>query len=63
MWLTNALAPDFKTIANFRKDIHKAFKNIFKNFLKLCHKFELVSFKTIAIDGTKMRGQNSLNEV
>ncbi len=63
IWLTNALAPDFKTIADFRKDNNIAFKNIFKNFLKLCHKLELISFKTIAIDGTKMRGQNSLNEV
>ena len=63
IWLTNALIPDFKTIADFRKDNHKAFKNIFKEFLKLCHKLQLLSFKTVAIDGTKMRGQNSLNEV
>lgn len=63
IWLTNALAPDFKTIADFRKDNHKAFRNIFKDFLKLCHKLQLLSFKEIAIDGTKMRGQNSLNEV
>ena len=63
IWLTNALTPDFKTIADFRKDNHKAFKNIFKEFLKLCHRLELISFKVVAIDGTKMRGQNSLNEV
>jgi len=63
IWLTNALAPDFKTLADFRKDNYKAFKNIFKEFLKLCHKLQLISFNTVAIDGTKMRGQNSLNEV
>jgi len=63
IWLTKELAPDFKTIADFRKDNSKAFKNVFKNFLKFCHKLELISFKTVAIDGTKMRGQNSLNEV
>lgn len=63
IWLTNELAPDFKTIADFRKDNHKAFKNVFNNFLKLCHKLKLISFKTVAIDGTKIRGQNSLNEV
>jgi len=63
IWLTNALAPDFKTLADFRKDNHKAFRNIFKEFLKLCHKLQLLSFKTVAIDGTKVRGQNSLNEV
>ena len=52
-----------KTIADFRKDNSEALKNLFKEFLKLCHKLQLISFKTVAIDGTKMRGQNSLNEV
>ncbi len=63
IWLTENLAPDFKTIADFRKDNKKAFKNVFKEFLKVCHKLELISFKTVAIDGSKMRGQNSLNEI
>jgi transposase len=63
IWLTEGLAPDFKTIADFRKNNSKAFKNIFKTFLILCHKLELISFNTVAIDGTKFRGQNSLNEV
>lgn len=63
IWLTNGLAPDFKTIADFRKDNSKAFINVFKDFLKLCHKLKFISFKTLAIDGTKMRGQNSLNEI
>jgi transposase len=63
IWLTAGLAPDFKTIADFRKDNSKAFRNIFKDFLTLCHKLELLSFKAVAIDGTKFRGQNSLNEV
>ena len=63
IWLTENLAPDFKTIADFRKDNSEALKNLFKEFLKLCHKLQLISFKTVAIDGTKMRGQNSLNEV
>lgn len=63
IWLTEDLAPDFKTIADFRKDNLIALKNLFKEFLKLCHKLKLLSFKTVAIDGTKMRGQNSLNEI
>jgi transposase len=63
IWLTEGLAPDFKTIADFRKDNSKAFRKIFKEFLTLCHKLELLSFDTVAIDGTKFRGQNSLNEV
>src|SRR4030042_3134688 len=63
IWLTEGRAPDFKTIADFRKDNHEAFKNIFKEFLLLCHKLELLSFHNVAIDGTTFRGQNSLNEV
>jgi transposase len=63
IWLTEGLAPDFKTIADFRKDNNKAFRNIFREFLTVCHKLELLSFDTVAIDGTKFRGQNSLNEV
>lgn len=62
-WLTERLAPDFKTIADFRKTNRKALKNIFHEFLKLCHKLELLSFKYVAIDGTKMRSQNSLNNI
>jgi transposase len=63
IWLTEGLAPDFKTIADFRKNNIKAFKNIFRKFLTLCHRLDLISFNTVAIDGTKFRGQNSLNEV
>jgi transposase len=55
IWLTQVLAPDFKTIADFRKDNGKAFRE----FLTLCHKLQLLSFDTVSIDGTKFRGQNS----
>lgn len=63
IWLTEALKPDFKTIADFRKDNKKGIKNIFNEFLKLCHKLELLSFKLSAIDGTKMRAQNHLGNI
>lgn len=63
IWLTEGLAPDFKTIADFRKDNADALKAVFKEFLILCHKLELLSFAAVAIDGTKMRGQNSMNEI
>jgi len=63
MWLTEGLAPDFKTIADFRRDNPKALKAVFKQFLTLCHKLELISFQTVAIDGSKLRGQNSGNEI
>jgi transposase len=63
IWLSEGLSPDFKTIADFRKNNRKAIKNVFKSFLKLCNKAGLLSLETVAIDGTKLRGQNSLNNV
>lgn len=63
IWLTEALFPDFKTIADFRKDNKEGLKNIFHDFLKLCHKLELLSFKLTAMDGTKMRAQNHLGNI
>ena len=63
IWLTEGLAPDFKTIADFRKDNRKALKALFKEFLTMCHRMALVSFRTVAIDGSKMRAQNSGNEI
>jgi len=63
IWLTEMLAPDFKTIADFRKNNKEGMKNIFKEFLFFCKNVNLLSLSTIAIDGTKMRAQNSLNNV
>jgi transposase len=63
IWLTCRLAPDFKTIADFRKDNREGIKNVFKNFLELCNKLNLLSLKIVAVDGTKLRAQNGLNEV
>lgn len=63
MWLTGRLAPDFKTIADFRKDNRKGIKQIFKEFLQLCHKLELLSLRYVAIDGTKSRAQNGLDNI
>jgi transposase len=63
IWLTEGLAPDFKTISNFRKNNREAIKKIFKEFLELCNKAGLLSLETVAIDGTKLRAQNSLNNI
>ncbi len=63
IWLTQGLAPDFKTIADFRRDNREALKAAFKEFVKMCSRLELVDLNTVAIDGTKMRGQNSGNEI
>jgi len=63
IWLTGKLAPDFKTIADFRKDNRAAIKKLFREFLKLCHKLELLSFRCVAVDGTKQRAINHLDNI
>jgi len=63
IWLCEQLAPDFKTVADFRKDNREGIKNIFKNFLEFCKKLKLIDYKLVAIDGTKMRAQNSINNI
>jgi transposase len=63
IWLTNRLNPDFKTIADFRRDNKKGIKTIFRKFLNLCQKLELLSFDCVAIDGTKERAKNHLDNI
>ncbi len=63
IWLTEQLAPDHWSISNFRKTNSRVIKNLFKEFLKLCHKLELLSFNCVAIDGTKIRAQNHSSNV
>lgn len=58
-WLTGKQTPGYKTIANFRKDNSKAFKNLFNAFTKFCVELNLYGKTTIAIDGSKFRAQNS----
>jgi transposase len=60
MWLLRALVPDFKTIADFRKDNRAAFKPLFKNFNLLCRKLELFGAELVAIDGSKFKAVNNL---
>jgi transposase len=62
-WLTEDLSPDFKTIADFRKDNRNALHQVFKNFIQFCSKAGLLSLKNIGIDGTKIRAQNSQNNI
>ena len=63
VWLTCRLTPDFKTIADFRKDNRAGIKKIFSEFLKLCNKLELLSFRCVAVDGTKGRAKNHLDNI
>jgi len=59
MWLTQRLAPDFKTIANFRKDNGKAIRNVCGQFVVLCQQLDLFSDAVVAIDGSKFKAVNS----
>lgn len=59
MWLTGGLAPDHKTIANFRKENKKAIENAHKEFIRICDKLKLIGKEVVAIDGTKIKANNS----
>jgi transposase len=61
MWLMKKLTPDFKTIADFRKDNIHCVKGVFKEFVKLCMNLDLYGAKCVAIDGTKFKAVNSLD--
>jgi transposase len=59
IWLVGELKPDFKTIADFRKDNAEAFKAVMRQFNKICQQLDLFGGQLLAIDGTKIKGQNS----
>ncbi len=59
MWLTGRLAPDFKTIADFRKDNGEAIRLVCREFVMLCRKLNLLSDTLVAIDGSKFKAVNN----
>ena len=59
MWLTGRLVPDFKTIANFRKDNGKAIRAVCRQFVVLCQQLGLFSEALVAIDGSKFKAVNN----
>jgi transposase len=59
MWLLGRLAPDFKTIADFRKDNGKGIKNTCREFIGLCRRLKLFTDAVVAIDGSKFNAVNS----
>jgi len=59
MWLTGRLTPDFKTIADFRKDNGKAICEVCRQFVVLCQKLGLFSEALVAIDGSKFKAVNN----
>ena len=59
MWLTGRLTPDFKTIANFRKDNGRAIRNVCRQFIVLCRQLNLFTEAIVAIDGSKFKAVNN----
>ena len=59
MWLVGRLAPDFKTLADFRKNNGKAIRLVCREFVMLCKKFDLFKDAFVAIDGSKFKAVNN----
>ncbi len=59
MWLTGRLTPDFKTIADFRRDNGSAIRAVCSQFVALCRRLDLLTHAVIAIDGSKFKAVNN----
>ena len=59
MWLTGRLAPDFKTIADFRRENGVGIRNVCRQFVELCRELRLFSQAIVAIDSSKFKAVNS----
>jgi transposase/IS5 family transposase len=59
IWLLRTLKPDFKTIADFRRDNRNAFKSVFRQFVLLCRRLDLYGRELLAVDGTRIKGVNN----
>lgn len=59
MWLTGRLAPDFKTIADFRRSNGLGIRNVCKRFIAMCRQLNFFSQAIVAIDGSKFKAVNS----
>src|SRR5271166_4230738 len=59
IWLLRHLKPDFKTIADFRRDNRNAFRPIFRQFVLLCRELDLFGRELLAVDGTRIKAVNN----
>ena len=59
MWLVGRLAPDFKTIADFRRDNGAAIQSVCRQFVELCRRLKLFTGAIVAIDGSKFKAVNN----
>src|SRR5271167_597798 len=55
IWLLRHLKPDFKTIADFRRDNRNAFRQVFRQFVLLCRQLDLFGRELLAVDGTRIK--------
>jgi transposase len=58
IWLTGRLAPDFKTIADFRRDNGPAIRKVCAQFVALCRNLHFLDAASVAIDGSKFKAVN-----
>lgn len=61
MWLLGRLTPDFKTIADFRKDNTESITGVCREFVLICRRLDLFTESLIAIDGSKFKAVNNRN--
>jgi transposase len=59
IWLLRSLKPDFKTIADFRRDNRAAFRAVFRQFVLLCRRLDLYGRELLAVDGTRIKAVNN----
>jgi transposase len=59
IWLLRHLKPDFKTIADFRRDNRTAFRPVFRQFVLLCRQLDLFGRELLAVDGTRIKAVNN----
>jgi transposase len=59
MWLIGRLAPDFKTIADFRRDGGKGIRNARRQFVMICRQLKLLTHASVAVDGSKFKAVNN----
>ena len=59
IWLLRHLRPDFKTIADFRRDNRAAFRPVFREFVLLCRRLDLFGRELLAVDGTRIKAVNN----
>ncbi|MBK7041576.1 MAG: transposase [Bacteroidetes bacterium] len=62
-WLLHGITPNYHSISDFRKDNPNALRSLFKLFVSFLKNEELVCGELIAIDGTKVRANNSKKQI